>query len=266
MTMKTKLLAIVLLVVTVLACNTPNQEQKVEPYGNPAAEGFNASGSDAKAIAIADEVMEAMGGREAWDKTRHICWNFFGARELVWDKYTGDVRVDFRNMTFLININDDKGQVFIDGREITDSDSLQAMVNRGKSIWINDSYWLAMPFKLKDSGVTLKYAGEDTTQNGAMADKLNLTFEGVGDTPQNMYYVWVDKETKLVSQWAYYPNTEAEAPRFINPWEDYNKQGQIMLSASRGERGMEDIMVFDELPEAVYKAPEKPDLKAMTAQ
>jgi hypothetical protein len=44
---------------------------------NPAAEGFNESGSDAKAMAIADEVMQAMGGRKAWDKTRYLSWKFF---------------------------------------------------------------------------------------------------------------------------------------------------------------------------------------------
>lgn len=263
MTMKTKLAGLFLLLITVFACNEATQTKQDEPYGNPASEGFNAAGSDAQAIAIADEVMEAMGGREAWDKTRHICWNFFGARELVWDKWTGDVRVDFRNMTFLININDDQGKVYIDGQEITDSDSLQKMVDRGKSIWINDSYWLVMPYKLKDSGVTLKYTGEDTTQNGSLADKLNLTFEGVGNTPQNMYNVWVDKESKLVTQWSYYPTADAAEPRFINPWEEWKKQGAIMLSGSRGQRQISDIMVFDELPESVYKNHEKPDLKAM---
>ena len=46
---------------------------------NPPAKGFNAAGSDAKAVAIADQVMEAMGGRKAWDATRYITWNFLGA-------------------------------------------------------------------------------------------------------------------------------------------------------------------------------------------
>ena len=36
---------------------------------NPPEEGFNAAGSDPKAIAIADKTMTAMGGREAWDNT-----------------------------------------------------------------------------------------------------------------------------------------------------------------------------------------------------
>ena len=265
--MKTRqiLPAIILVLIGFMACE-PTSTQNTEVYGNPPAEGFNEEASDAKAIAIADEVMEAMGGRKSWDNTRHICWNFFGRRELVWDKWTGNVRIDNGNTTFLINIHDETGKVFRDGVQLeVSADSLQTLVNRGKSIWINDSYWLVMPYKLKDSGVTLKYVGEEATQDGRMADKLNLTFEEVGRTPQNMYHVWVDKETRLVSQWAYYPNTETEQPRFTNPWKDYKKYGNIMLSGEREMAQLSNIMVFDELPESVYKTPEKPELRPSSA-
>ena len=51
---------------------------------NPAAEGFDAAGSDAKAITVADEVMEKMGGRANWDNTRYVTWKFFGRRMHVW--------------------------------------------------------------------------------------------------------------------------------------------------------------------------------------
>jgi len=122
-----------------------------------------------------------------------------------------------------------------------------------------------MPFKLKDSGVTLTYEGEEATEDGKPADKLKLTFEGVGRTPQNMYYVWVDKESRLVSQWAYYPSADAEEPRFTMPWLEYNQHGDILLSRSRGQSNMENIMVFDELPESVFTSPEKPDLQGMLA-
>lgn len=265
--MNIKHLITLLLVVSLsfAGCN-PKTENENKEYGNPHAEGFNLEGSDAKAIAIADEVMEAMGGREAWDNTRHICWNFFGNRELVWDKWTGDVRIDSREATFLINVNDETGKVFQGGAEMEIStDSLQTLVNRGKSIWINDSYWLVMPYKLKDSGVTLTYAGEEATKDGRMADKLKMTFEGVGRTPQNMYYVWVDKESRLATQWAFYPTSDAKEARFVNPWQDYKKYGDIMLSGEREMAQLTNIMVFDELPESVYKSPEKPDLKSNDA-
>jgi len=260
----TKISLLLVLIAGLAACGEKNQSATEEPYGNPAAEGFNMAGSDPKAIEIADEVMAAMGGRKAWDNTHYVCWNFFGRDALIWNKWNGDVRIDRSNgMTLISNINNETGKAFMNGREITDADSVADLMQTAKSIWINHSYWLVMPYKLKDSGVTLKYVGEEATQDGKPADKLNLTFESVGRTPQNMYYVWVDKESKLVTQWAHFSNSTDEEPRFINPWADYKQYGNIMLSSSRGERGMEDIMVFDELPASVFTSPEKPDLASM---
>lgn len=249
----------------VQACGSGDTKSNLAE-GNPAAEGFNLEGSDPKAIAIADEVMEAMGGRKAWDDTRHIAWNFFGARDLVWDKWTGDVRIDMQNATFLININNETGKVFIEGKEITDSDSLTHLVGRGKRAWINDSYWLLMPFKLKDTGVTLKYMGEEATQDGIAADKLELTFENVGVTPNNRYWVWVDQSDHLVKQWAYYRNAADTAQGFNVPFKDYQKKGEILISGNRGERQLSNIMVFNELPKSVYNSPEKPNWAAISNQ
>ena len=48
-----------------------------------------AAQSDEKAVAVADEVMEALGGQSAWDNTRCLTWSFFGRRTHVWDKFTG---------------------------------------------------------------------------------------------------------------------------------------------------------------------------------
>lgn len=229
---------------------------------NPPATGFNAAGSDARAVQLADEVMNAMGGRKAWDNTRYIAWNFFGARKLVWDKWSGNVRVDnlSNDQTVILNINTDKGRVFRNGREETDADSVAKYVKQAKGAWINDSYWLVMPFKLKDSGVTLKYLGDDKTEDGKPADVLQLTFRGVGNTPDNKYKVWVDKGSRLVSQWAYFPKSTDEQPRFTLPWADYKRHGGILLSGERGQRDLTDIMVFTGLPGEVFTAFDRPDL------
>ena len=75
-----------------IACN--QQLKTIQIVGNPPAEGFDLVNSDAKAIAIADEVVTASGGRQNWENTRLIKWNFFGSRNLAWDKhcllYTSD--------------------------------------------------------------------------------------------------------------------------------------------------------------------------------
>lgn len=252
MNTKTKAVLLSCISITVLAV--------AQIEDNPPAEGFNAAGSDAKAIAIADEVMQKMGGRKNWDNTRYLTWKFFGRRFHVWDKQTGNIRVEDGNRIVLMNINTKKGRVWEEGQEITQPDSLAKRLDGGYRAWINDSYWLVMPYKLKDSGVTLKYVGERAMQNGANSDVLQLTFEGVGVTPQNKYEVFVNKETKLVEQWAYFANASDEEPRFTGPWQEWEPHGKILLSAKRGERGHTDVAVFDELPASVFESPEPVDM------
>lgn len=244
-----------------VSCQSSDQSQenltKVNPglaETNPPAEGFDQAGSDSTAIQIADEVMQAMGGRQAWDSTRYITWNFFGNRSLLWDKHTGNVRIEVPqdSAVYLINIQEDTGKVMMHGQEITNPDSLNKYVEQGKKIWVNDSYWLFMPFKLKDSGVTLTYVGEDTIQGGKQADVLELRFKNVGFTPENKYRVYVNKSDNLIKQWAYYPQASMDTPRFVTPWEGYQEYGNIMLAGNRGERDITNIQVMDTVPDALF--------------
>lgn len=206
------------------------------PYGNEAAEGFDEEGSDSLAIAIADEVMEAMGGRQAWDETRYLMWNFFDSRRHIWDKSTGELIIEGIRDTFemRMNLKNNAGKVNYKGVTLTEKDSLQKYLDKGKSMWINDAYWVFMPYKLKDSGVTLKYLEKDTTQNGKSADVLSLTFEKVGDTPDNMYHVYVDDSTRLVSQWDFYNTSKDSVARFTTPWNEYSQYDRLLLSSRRG--------------------------------
>ena len=209
---------------------------------NPPAPGFNAAASDAKAIAIADEVMLAMGGRTAWDETRVLSWNFFKRRKLVWDKQAGTCEIEWttRPLKVSINLNNGTGTVNLNGVEQSHPDSLSKYLDMGKKVWINDSYWLVMPFKLKDSGVTLKYLGSAQSEAGAAADLLQLTFEGVGVTPENKYHVWVDKTSRLVTQWAFFAKFSDEKPSLVNAWGGYKRCGKILLATERGAMGSLD--------------------------
>lgn len=260
--MKLNYLFILLLLISAISCEKKEEKETTDlDYPNTPAEGFNMAGSDERAMAIADEVMLAMGGRKNWDETRTLCWNFFGSRELVWDKWTGDVRIESLRdtTTYLLNLNTMEGKVSKNGVEVTDPELRTQLLDRGKRIWINDSYWLVMPFKLKDTGVTLKYSREDTTMSGLDSDVLQLTFKNVGSTPQNKYEVWVSKDERLVRQWYYFPTDTSEA-RIKSPWDEYRRYSKIMLSGNRGERALTNIMVLDKLPEEVYTSFEPIDL------
>ncbi|HUP25644.1 MAG TPA: hypothetical protein VNB06_22215 [Thermoanaerobaculia bacterium] len=221
---------------------------------NPAASGFDAEGSDPRAIAIADEVMAAMGGRAAWDATRYLSWNFFGMRTHVWDKWTGDLRFQQGDQLVLMNVNTKEGRVFRAGEEVTGEDRDKAL-DGGYKAWINDSYWLLMPYKLKDSGVTLGFKGEGKLADDRPADVLQLTFAGVGVTPENKYDVYVSRDRRLVEQWSFYAQAVDAEPRFTTPWAKWERQGQVLLSGDRGQRQLTDIRVFEDLPRAVFEDP-----------
>lgn len=229
----------------------PN-DSTTQTNNNPAAEGFNMEASDDKAIAIADSMMNAMGGRANWDNTEIIHWNFFGQRTHTWNKTTGRDRIVMADSSVIIDfdINSREGTVTKNGEEVTEPDSVEKYLNLGYKMWANDSYWLIMPYKLKDSGVMLNYMGKDTTQTGIPAYKLKLTFDSVGVTPQNMYHIYVDTTNYMVRQWAYFPKADMEAPRFVLPWKDYKKYGNILLSGNRGEYTISDIKVMDEWPDS----------------
>lgn len=249
----------ILLAFLVVACATPEKktETAVEAidtmevesttilYDNPPAEGFNQEGSDLLATLIADKVMLAMGGRQAWDATRFLSWNFFGSRLHYWDKHTGAVRIEDlkSDLQVLMNIHTKEGMVQKNGEQLS-GDSLSYYLDRGYGWWVNDSYWLIMPYKLKDTGVTLKYMGTDTAKS---ADQLQMTFEEVGVTPENIYHVWVDIDSKLVTSWAYYKDSTVLEPRFDLPWTDYQQYGSILLSSKRGQYELTDIQVLDSL-------------------
>ena len=229
---------------------------------NPAAEGFNETASDPKAIAIADEVMEAMGGRENYDETRYLSWNFFGFRTHVWDKWIGALRFEQGESLTLMNVNTKEGRAWESGEEITDPTALAEALTKGYEAWVNDSYWLLMPYKLKDSGVTLKLLGDGTTEEGREAHVLQLTFEDVGVTPDNKYHIFVHKDCMMVEQWNFFDSYEDEEPRFTTPWAHRRSYGNVLLSGDRGERQLSDIRVHDELPASVFESPEPIDLEA----
>jgi hypothetical protein len=209
---------------------------------NPPATGFDVAGSDPKAMELADRTMAAMGGRAAWDNVRVIGWTIF-KRNHVWDKWTGDYRLEADSTLVIMNINSKQGRVWEKGVEVTDSARRAETLAEAMSIWINDSYWLVMPYKLKDTGVTLHYAGEQKTEDGRAADAIQLTFANVGDTPENKYLVWIDRESGLVSQWAYFEKASDAEPKFTRPWTAWTAYDGIKIAMGRGKFDVTNVRI-----------------------
>ena len=267
-------LSIAIVVTATVSCRTSERPGGDAPTpgsaSNPPAQGFDAVGSDVRAIELADATMAAMGGREAWDRTRFVTWNFFGRRFHVWDRWTGEIRVESPSLSaeesvvVTVNLETREGRAWVGGAPVTDAEMIEEHLERAYEAWINDSYWVFMPYKLKDTGVTLKYAGEKEMLDGRAAEVVELTFKDVGVTPENRYLVYVAKDSGLVEQWDFYGNTAETEPRFQTPWHEWKPYGEILLSGDRGERGITEIAVYDELPRTVFDSPEPTGLRSET--
>jgi hypothetical protein len=252
--------SLVLAIVTLAGCGTAIEEGAAPEASTPAQRVHVGPDSDERAVEIAQATVEKMGGWEAWDAARFVSWNFFGRRRHYWDRLTGDLRLEYPNeqdrFVVLMNVDTKQGRVWKNGEEVTDPEQVGQQLQRSHEMWINDSYWMFMPYKLLDPGVTLKYSGEGVTEDGRAADVLELTFEEVGYTPQNRYEVLVARESGLVEQWNFFATAGDAEPQFKSPWTGWRWFGGIMLATDHGQGRDWDIAVHATLPRAVFESPE----------
>ncbi len=223
---------------------------------------------DAKADEIAHAVMNAMGGEKAWYGAHFVRFDFIvdlGAkvvenRSHLWDKMTGRYRVDDKTKdgkprVVLFNINDRKGDAYVDGKKLDGAAGAKA-VKDAYEAFINDMYWLAMPWKWLDQGVHLKYMGPKTmgTDKG---DVVRLTFGHVGLTPGDRYDAFVSAQSHLMTHWDFKLQSGDKGSW---DWEygDYNGL-KLAKNHTSGKMSinMGDVRVLDKVDDAFLTDPKK---------
>lgn len=232
--------------------------------GGPAA--FDPSLSDPRAIAVADLVLAALGGRRAWEETRYIHFVFAvrrGTEDLefrthLWDRHADRLRYENldkegRPIVVLETLTTRAGRVFRDGRPLEEA-AARPFLREAYESWINDTYWLLMPYKMKDPGVRLKYAGE-RRQGGAVYDTIELSFDNVGLTPKDRYWAYVNRATHIMERWAYVLQDDPpDSPPTVWEWKGWTRKGGIMLAPEKvSPRREEDVRILHPVME-VYRA------------
>jgi len=233
----------------ILSCNSLTVDQSLNMDSNE-----NVLIDYTNPIVVADQVILAMGGEESWNNLNYISWTFFGSRHLVWDKKNGRVRIEspMDSSIYLIDLKTKEGRFKKGNMETTDSKILGDRMNRAEGIWINDMYWLFMPFKLNDEGVNLKYLREDSVE-GNLTSVLEMTFAGVGITPENKYEIFVDQSDHLVKQWTFYESSDDSVAYATWPWDNYQQYGNLLLSAERSDnKGPSNVRVYDTLDDEIF--------------
>jgi hypothetical protein len=225
--------------------------------------------SDAKAIAIADQVMKALGGKEKWDSLVGLKWTFQTAsgdtlrpgRTHYWDKRTGMHRVEGKNRQgqpfIMIHAMDGSlSKAWMDGVAI-EGDSLAKLTKRAKSLWTNDTYWMLMPYKLRDPGVHLKYAGE-AREGKVTYEKLALSFGNVGETPGDHYWVYVNRANHRVEKWEYVLQGQSTPPE-VWTWEGWEQHAGLWFPTIHrsGIRTVytRDVQAMSEMPASTFAGP-----------
>jgi len=202
----------------------------------------HASSSDPQALHVADQVMSALGGKAKWDALPGIRWSF-GAevgdsvrflRRHAWDMHRGLHRVEGTNragQTYCLihALDGSMGKAWVAGQPI-EGDSLAKLMKSAMAMWTNDTYWMLMPYKLHDPGVNLAYQGS-VDENGVACDKIALSFDDVGLTPGDHYWVYVDRANHRVVKWQYVLQGN-EPPPVTWTWEGWEQHSGLWFATA----------------------------------
>jgi hypothetical protein len=225
--------------------------------------------SDPKAVAVADQVMTALGGSDAWNAAHFLRFDFavekagktVFSRSHTWDKWTGRYRLEGKDKAgipylTLMNLHTKDGKAYKNGKELQGAEAKKAL-DSAHEAWVNDTYWLLMPYKMKDPGVILAYDAEKKLGQDP-CDVVVLTFDHVGLTPKDTYWVWVNKTTHLVDRWDFVLEGE-KPPAETYLWKGWRKYGPILLAPDRqGSTSRIFFPVLDvpkSVPDATFTTP-----------
>jgi hypothetical protein len=217
------------------------------------ASGSAAGGANAETVW--KEMTDAMGGQATWDRLPYIRFDFVVTRdgkEIArfrhwWDRAHSRCRVEGpdekgRVVAAIVDLKTRKGKSFTDGISDTDSSNIANIVQNGYERWVNDTYWLMMPFKMRDPGSHLKYARSEVKPKGEAYDVLELSFDaGVGLTPKDRYWLFVNKKTHLIDRWEMVLQGQKPPPQGFT-WEQWTAIGPVRLSLERRMVGKSTVI------------------------
>ncbi|HEV8699899.1 MAG TPA: hypothetical protein VGV60_01360 [Candidatus Polarisedimenticolia bacterium] len=261
-----------------------------QPAQGAAPQVFDPTQSDPRAVAIADLVLAAMGGPRAWEQTRFLHFAFAVERRSgrtvfrthLWDRWEGRLRYqatgkDGTPFVVLLDLESRTGEAYRLSREAPaqgsprdraparfEPEAERLLLTEAYESWINDTYWVLMPYKMKDPGVRLRYAG-DVRRDGSDYDLVELTFAGVGLTPGDRYWAHVNRRTHLMDRWSYVLQDDPPGSEpTVWDWKGWTRRGRILLcpekvTSRKGEtvKIVHPILeVYDSLPDAYFNSPE----------
>jgi hypothetical protein len=209
------------LLLALAACGGGRTTAATQP--SPAA--FDASKSDAKAVAAVDAMIGALGGPGAWNNIKQIQWdqkysldgNLKGWFKHSWDRWNGRHRFEEINVAsvekakqtgkddaiqttvamYELFDHNGKGYATFNGQQVatTDRDHIVAAAYKN---WQADTYRLFAPYKAKDPGVMLKMEPPRQPQNGVCTpgcDVVKISF--APEVGKDTWYLSINTQSHM---------------------------------------------------------------------
>jgi hypothetical protein len=210
-----------LLALSAAACGGGRTAAATQP--SPAA--FDAAASDPGAVALADQMLVALGGAARWDSVKQLRWEqrysrdgkLLGLFRHAWDRWNGRHRFEETSIASIekaeregkpdqIQVSvamydlfdhDGKGAAMFDGK-LVDTAARDQIVTAAYKSFQADSYRLTAIFKVKDPGVKLASRGQNQPVKEfckPSCDVIEVTFApGVGS---DTWLISVNSQSKM---------------------------------------------------------------------
>lgn len=123
-----------------------------------------------EAEALADEMLDAL-NKQGFDTLSFITFNYPRGHRYEWDREENTVRVQWEENDVFLNLNQSPEEYSL-------------LEYKAYEYFINDSFWLIAPFKVRDAGVVRSIV---KTQEGR---GLLVTYTSGGVTPGDSY-LWI---------------------------------------------------------------------------
>lgn len=179
---------------------------------------------------LATELWKASGG-ENWDKVKQIDFTFVVEQEgkrIFAAQHSWNVAAGTDTVKWTDKQGKDHNLTVNLASSPADGEARDAYAR-----WVNDSYWLLAPLKIRDRGVKVEATGPKDL-NGASLETIQLSFDNVGLTPTDRYVFYIDPQTKLPRAWDYIPQT---GEGLQATWEKYENFGGLTLATEHHFKG-----------------------------
>jgi hypothetical protein len=219
------------------------------------------------ADSLAYRVTEATGGLSAWESLPALAWEWAVVQDSaervrtyhLWDKRGDRARVEWPVGADSVAVavlspsqfdpEQPEGDVAVNGVALAGEDRAERLVEAHRR-FVNDGYWLLAPLKTLDPGVR---RAVDTT---SVREALALSFEGVGLTPGDRYWLDVDPVSGAMTGWTYQLEGSDERARWewLDPVDVPTPEGPLRLATLKVKDGEGTVILTE--PTAVVDVDE----------